>query len=323
MNQTFHCEIAARPRGPCGRLNTGGQAHDRRSNAFFSIMQDSTRRHGSKMFGTRLATGTHAVRHACRAFLLTSLSVSCAPVDASVAAPVARAATSAADEAFVELDVPGFQPAVVSLPRATSGRRPLLVAAHGAWDRPEPHCQLWRRVTNAHGFILCPRGQRTHRHTPPEHAAYFYPDHYALAREVLAAIQALSDRYPEQVDPSAAVWAGFSQGAIHGALVVVLHPKQFPRAALVEGGNGFFNEWSRFAARKYARGGGERVLFGCGSPYCVRTAQRCAGYLKPTGVEALVAHAHGAGHSYGPTMQEQLREHFAWLVAGDPRWVED
>jgi predicted esterase len=265
------------------------------------------------------------VRYAGSAFLLLSLlGVSCTRLDALRIAPTsdqAAATSSEGDDAFVDLTVPGFEAAVVSLPRTLSKRRPLLVAAHGAWDRPEPHCQLWRRVTSAHGFILCPRGQRTNRHVPHEHAAYFYPNHFELAREALAAIEALSARYPDELDPSAVVWAGFSQGAIHGALVIVLHPQLFPRAALVEGGNGFFNEWSPFAARKYARGGGERVLFGCGSPYCVRTAERCSGYLEKTGVETHVAHAEGAGHSYGPTMEQQLREHFAWLVADDPRWA--
>lgn len=248
------------------------------------------------------------------------------PPSASASGPARRAYASGTvphEAAFVDLPVPGYEAAVVSLPRDADGKRPLLVAAHGAWDRPEPHCQLWRRVTAAQGFVLCPRGRRTNRYTPPEHAAYFYPDHFALAREVLAAIDALAERYPERLDRSAAVWAGFSQGAIHGALVIALHPAQFPRAALVEGGNGFFNEWSPFAARKYAGGGGDRVLFACGSVYCVRTAQRCADYLHATQVQTLVAHAPGAGHSYGSLMERQLREHFAWLTAGDPRWVQE
>lgn len=262
--------------------------------------------------------------------LLSLLGVGCTLADApviaatpSTAEPSRARALSPSDgtELFEELTVPGYEAAVVSVPQSTNERRPLLVAAHGAWDRPEPHCELWRRVTRARGFILCPRGRRTNRHVPREHAAYFYPDHFDLAREALAAIEALAARYPDRLDPSAAVWAGFSQGAIHGALVIVLHPQRFPRAALVEGGNGFFNEWSPFAARKYARGGGERVLFGCGSPYCVRTAERCAGYLDRTGIDTRVAHAQGAGHSYGPTMEHQLREHFDWLVADDPRWA--
>lgn len=278
------------------------------------------------------------MRRACYVVLLLSSMGSCAHLEAGSTAPTQVVATPAglaadpgipaaspsdAPETFVELSVPGYETAVVSLPRDIGKKRPLLVAAHGAWDRPEPHCRLWRRVTGARGFVLCPRGQRTNVHTPREHAAYFYPHHFALAREVLAAVEALSARYPTELDPSAAVWAGFSQGAIHGALVVVLHPKLFPRAALVEGGNGFFNEWSPYAARKYAQGGGERVLFGCGSPYCVRTAERCAGYLEAKEVETLVAHAPGAGHSYGGAMEQQLNQHFAWLVAGDPRWNEE
>jgi predicted esterase len=251
--------------------------------------------------------------------LLLSLSSNCARAETLISATPASARSRQAEDSLIELPVGGHEPAVVSVPRATTPQ-PLVVAAHGAWDRPEPHCRLWRRVIGDRGFILCPRGQPTNRHVPASSAAYYYRDHFALGREVVAAIQALAARYPDRVDPRAAVWAGFSQGAIQGALVIVLYPEMFARAVLVEGGNGFFNEWSPFAARKYARGGGERVLFGCGSVYCVRAADRCAGYLEHAGVEARIAHAQGAGHSYGPAMEARLSEHFAWVVAGDPRW---
>lgn len=257
----------------------------------------------------------------CAGFGCARAEAASAPSPATPQTPASGAPPVSTSDELVELVVPGYEPAVVSIPAAGSRKRPLLVAAHGAWDRPEPHCRLWRRVTEARGFVLCPRGKRTNRYVPREHAAYYYPDHFDLAREVLAGIAALSARYPNEVDVSAAVWAGFSQGAIHGALVTVLYPQQFPRAALVEGGNGFFDEWSPYAARKYARGGGQRVLFGCGSRYCVRTAQRCAGFLAKTGVQTRVAHAEGAGHSYGPAMERRLREQFEWLVAGDARWT--
>jgi predicted esterase len=269
-----------------------------------------------------------AVRLLVRAsllLLLLALGNGCAPTKSMVSATVVAGANQHSvqlEGSLVELLVPGYEPAVVSVPQAAS-RRPLLVAAHGAWDRPEPHCRLWRRVVGDRGFVLCPRGRRTNRHVPHSHAAYYYPDHVALGREALAAIEALAARYPDQLDHSAAVWAGFSQGAIQGALVVVLHAAMFPRAVLVEGGNGFFNEWSPFAARKYARGGGKRVLFGCGSSYCVRTANRCAGYLERAAVDTRVAHAEGAGHSYGSVMEGRLSEHFDWVVADDPRWWRD
>ncbi len=224
---------------------------------------------------------------------------------------------------FVELAVPGYHEAVVSLPLGATSPRPLLVAAHGAGDRAEYHCELWRSIVQDRAFVLCPQGRRTDERVPPADAAYYYPDHFALDKEVQAAIQALRERYREHLDEARAVYAGFSQGAIHGALLIALHPEQFPRAALVEGGNGFFGEWSPYAARRYRSGGGERVLFACGSPACVRTAERCAGYLTKAGAEAHVVHAEGAGHSYGAAMRAELEKSFEWLVSGDPRWAKE
>jgi predicted esterase len=241
------------------------------------------------------------------------LAFGCAPRTATD--PGLTSATS-----IVTLPVPGHTEAVVSLPLGATSPRPLLVAAHGAGDRAEWHCELWRGIVGDRAFVLCPQGRRTDARVPHADASYYYPDHFALDKELAVAIVALGDRYREHLDPKQAVYAGFSQGAIHGSQVIVLHPEQFPRAALVEGGNGFFNEWSMHAARKYAAGGGKRVLFACGSHACVRTAERCAGYLRKAGVEARVVHAEGAGHSYGPPMDEELRASFAWLVEGDPRF---
>jgi predicted esterase len=221
---------------------------------------------------------------------------------------------------FLQLSVPGYADAVVSLPLGATATRPLVVATHGAGDRAEYHCELWRRIVGDRAFVLCPQGRRTDERVPHADAGYYYPDHFALDKEVKAAIAALRDRHRGHVDPEQAVYTGFSQGAIHGAHVIVLNPEVCPRAVLVEGGNGFFNEWSAPAARKYREGGGKRILFACGSPACVRTAERCAGYLKKAGVEARVVHAKGAGHSYGPAMEAELRATFEWLVADDPRF---
>ena len=248
-------------------------------------------------------------------FLGIGLAVGCAPQRG------AGELTSTAP--IVELAVPGYDAALVSLPLGASSPRPLLVAAHGAGDRAEYHCELWRGIVGDRAFVLCPQGRRTDARVPHAEAAYYYPDHLALDKELAAATAALRDRYRTHLDDTRAVYAGFSQGAIHGALLIALHPEKFPRAALVEGGNGFFNEWSPHAARRYRAGGGERVLFGCGSPACVRTADRCAGYLEKVGVETLVAHAEGAGHSYGGAMQTELERNFEWLVAGDPRWARE
>jgi predicted esterase len=246
-------------------------------------------------------------------FLALLLILSCAP-------RTARGPSLTSPSPLVELSVPGHAEAVVSLPLGATGPRPLVVAAHGAGDRAEFHCELWRRIVGDRAFVLCPRGRRTDERVPHADAAYYYPNHLVLDQEVKAAIGALRERYRDYLDSEHAVYTGFSQGAIHGAQVIVLNPDVFPRAALVEGGNGFFNEWSAYAARKYRAGGGKRILFACGSPACVRTAERCAGYLKKAGVDARVVHAEGAGHSYGPAMEAELRASFDWLVAEDPRF---
>lgn len=249
--------------------------------------------------------------------LALALALGCAPMGS------ASSSSGPSLNPLVTLAVPGHGDAIVSVPSGADAPRPLIVATHGAGDRAEWHCRAWRDIVGDRAFVLCPQGRRTDERVPPERAGYYYPDHFALDREVHAAVQALRERYPERLDAQRAVYTGFSQGAIHGALVIALRPEQFPRAALVEGGNGFFNEWSPFAARRFREGGGERVLFACGSPACVRSAERCAGYLEKAGVATRIVHARGAGHSYGPTMQAELRGTFEWLVEGDERWKRD
>jgi predicted esterase len=256
------------------------------------------------------------VKHSGSLFVV-ALGLACSPMGP------ASADTGNSAEPFARLPVPGYNDAIVSLPSGTSSPRPLLVATHGAGDRAEWHCAAWREIVGDRAFVLCPQGRRTDERVPHEDAAYYYPDHLALDKEVRAGVQALGARYAERLDASRAVYTGFSQGAIHGALVIALRPELFPRAALVEGGNGFFDEWSPYAARRFRAGGGERVLFACGSQACVRSAERCAEYLGKTGVTTRVAHAEGAGHSYGPTMQAELRATFEWLVEGDERWELD
>jgi predicted esterase len=258
--------------------------------------------------------------------LAAKLGVLALPLGLSLACAPPRAASDGDGdpaEPFATLAVAGHHDAVVSVPDDAGSPRPLLVATHGAGDRAEWHCELWRGIVGNRAFVLCPQGRRTDARVPHADARYYYPDHLALDEEVRAAMAALRARYAERVDDRRAVYTGFSQGAIQGALVITLHPEMFPRAALVEGGNGFFDEWSPYAARRFQGGGGERVLFACGSPACVRSAERCAGYLKKTGVTTRVVHAEGAGHSYGPTMQATLEATFEWLVEGDKRWRPD
>lgn len=221
---------------------------------------------------------------------------------------------------FLDLPVPHHHAAVVSLPLGATTPRPVLVAAHGAGDRPEWQCAMWRGIVGDRAFVLCPRGFPMNPYVPPSDTGYFYTTHHALGREITLAFEALQARFPEHVDAEAPAYAGFSQGAIMGALLLPNHPARFTRAALVEGGYGLFQEWNIPVAQAFQRRGGGRVLLACGRPECAEQAQVTAGYMRRAGLEARVVHAEGAGHSYGGVMEEELRTVFGWVIEGDPRW---
>jgi predicted esterase len=216
----------------------------------------------------------------------------------------------------VQLAVDGFSPAVLVLPDRLDAPRPVLIAAHGAGDGPEWQCETWQAIVRGRGFILCPRGVRLNA-DPSAPSGYFYRNHFTLEREVLAAVAALKRAYAREADTSAIVYTGYSQGATMGVLMLVGHAEQFPRLILVEGGNGDF---SGAIARRYKEGGGVRVLFACGGAHCNGRAQRSAHALNAQQVEARVAYAPGAGHTYGGAVAERVAQAFDWVVAGDARW---
>jgi predicted esterase len=222
---------------------------------------------------------------------------------------------------LIDLPVPGHRAAVVSVPPAAATTpRPLLVIAHGAGGRPEPHCAFWRELLGARGFLLCPRGVLLGAYAAPADQGYFYPDHHALEREVTAAIEALRARFGERLDDRAPIYVGFSQGATMGALAFVKRPAAFARLVLIEGGVGESDEWTIDGARAFHEGGADRVLFACGRPSCFSAARRSLTYLGKAGLEGRVIHAAGAGHTYGGAVAEAVRGALPWVLEGDSRW---
>lgn len=207
---------------------------------------------------------------------------------------------------------------MVSLPLGAKGKVPVLVAAQGLGDNPKWWCEWWRDRVGNRGFVLCPRGRFWGR-LPSGNAGYSYRSADELEAEVLGGLQALSARYPEHVDPGPVVLGGFSLGATMGATLIARRPARFPRAVLVEGGN---TDWSDRNAKAYAKAGGQRILFGCGTEGCVRWARFSKRRLDRAGVETRIAQGDGGGHSYhdGP-VSKALVEAFAWVVEGDPRWT--
>ncbi len=219
-----------------------------------------------------------------------------------------------------ELEIADGNPAVVSLPIGARDKRPVAVATHGAGGRAEPHCRYWRALLGPRPFIVCPRGRRTLSIDPGTEPGFYYPGHPQLGREVEAVLAALAAKWGPWVDLDAPLYAGYSQGAGMGAMILPTHSGKFARAVLVEGGFGQFQEWNIAAAQRFRENGGKRVLFACGRPVCFELAKECAHWLELGGVEARVVYGAGAGHTNAGTVEEELRGALAWLLGGDPRW---
>lgn len=212
----------------------------------------------------------------------------------------------------MDLPVEGHLPAVLALPTGDSPR-PLLVVAHGAGDKPEWQCEWWSVALAGRALVLCLRGSAMYPRKPD--TGFYFRDHYALGRELTAALRALERAHGTRIAAGAPVFAGFSQGAIMGALVAQERAPLFSRLMLIEGG---YDEWNVAGAKKLGRGA--RVLFACGQSYCASHARTAMQWLSRAGVEARLEHAPRAGHTYAGEVGERVREALPWLVDGDVRW---
>jgi predicted esterase len=249
--------------------------------------------------------------------LAISLFAGCAgPAPSAPAAP-ARQPEPPAEPETTELAVPGHRPAVLVVPPG-AGPHPVLIAAHGAGDRAEWQCEWWEPLVGARGFVLCPRG-RPMSNAPGDDTGYYFPDHYKLGKEVLAALASLGQEYGARVDTSRATYAGYSQGAIMGALFAAPRGDRFARLILIEGG---YSEWDVATATRFRRAGGERVLLACGISHCQRAAERSLRWLRKAGLDARLEHAPGAGHTYGGAVGDRVASALPWLFEGDARWAD-
>jgi len=211
------------------------------------------------------------------------------------------------------LEVADSSASLVRLPEGLE-RAPVIVVTHGAGGSAEQHCEWWSRIVRERAILLCVRGRP--RGPNPVDGEY-YPDHPALERETFAALAALRARYAERIADGGVYYAGFSQGATMGALMLVEHAAEVTRLVLIEGGAA---EWSVARARAFRQRGGERVLFVCGRKECAEAAHKSAHWFKLAGVPAKVEYVAGAGHSHDARVEARLVTALPWLTGSDTRF---
>lgn len=234
-----------------------------------------------------------------------------APADAS---PALEPLTAQGE--LVPLPVDGFRDSIVSVPLGATERRPVLVALHGNYDRPEWQCEVWRGLVGGNVFVLCPRGI-PRDDAPKSEDRWTYGAAAQTEKELFAGLEALKRRFPKHARADRVVFTGFSLGAIQGRGIVQRHPETFPRAVLTEGA---YDGWSAALGKKLRESGVERVLFACGQSACVQSARQSARNLEKGGTPARVANGGNAGHTYDGSVAEAISREWRWLVEGETGW---
>lgn len=212
---------------------------------------------------------------------------------------------------FVELDVPGFRKATVSVPVDTSAPRRIVVALHGNFDRPEWQCEVWRRIIAAEDFVLCPRGI-PRNDVPKEHDRWEWGSLAKTKAELVAALAALRARYPQHIKPGPIIFTGFSLGAILGARLILDPELQVGAAVFTEGG---FESWSS-AKAKSAASSLSFFLLGCGQTAC-RNAYRyqLEPLFKKAGLNAAMVADVKGGHTYDDPVAALVAAEWPKLLA--------
>jgi dienelactone hydrolase len=233
-------------------------------------------------------------------------SASAKPPSASAELP--RELTAAA--ALVPLAVPGFGDAVVSLPLGARERRPIALALHGNFDRPEWQCEVWRRITAGQVFVLCPRGI-ARRDVPKELDRWEWGSLAKTKSEIVAALAALRSRYPEHVKSGPIVFTGFSLGAILGARLIQDPELGVGAAVLTEGG---YQGWT-LAKAKALRPSLRRLLFACGQTECKNAYRyQLEGLFQKAELPATVVADVKAGHTYDDPVAALIATEWPGLV---------
>ena len=218
-----------------------------------------------------------------------------------------------AESWLVELHVDGYRDARVSVPLGAKEPRPIVVALHGAGDRPEWACGGWRGVTDAYPFVVCPAGD-----PGGLPGGYVWGNDAAVEREMSAAVEATRTRFGEHVAHGCTIITGFSQGAIRMTPILARGGDWCPQAVLCEGA---YDALDQNFARAFAAAAGRRLLLGCSQRYCAQVFRERETLLRRAGIDVRTVYSGGRTHNLDGEMVTTLRDAWPWLVRDDVRWA--
>jgi dienelactone hydrolase len=213
--------------------------------------------------------------------------------------------------ALVSLPVSGFRDAIVSLPLGATTPRVVVLALHGNFDRPEWQCEVWRRITRADVFVLCPRGI-PRSDVPKELDRWEWGSVAKTKSEIVAALDSLRARYPQHVKPGPVVFTGFSLGAILGARLLQDPELPIAAAVLIEGG---YQGWT-LAKAKSLKPRLRGLLFACGQSECRNTYRyQLAHLFERADLPSSLVEDTKAGHTYDDPLAALVQGAWPALMA--------
>ena len=246
-----------------------------------------------------------------RWFLLLAVATSLSACNQKKRAHGPQLTPLSADAWLVDLDVPGFGKAALAVPLGATTPRAIVIALHGAADRPEWACSALRSIAGPAPFVLCPRGvQRAD--FPATDPRFTFASADATASELRAALKELKRRFGLHVAPGPVIFAGFEVGADRVAWITSQEPAFFSRVLLIEPDP---SSWPSSQAALFARSGGQRALFASGPAHRDEVAQKAI----LTGRAGAQARFSFLGAAQQPVLDAPtralLKKEWSWLAA--------
>jgi len=111
----------------------------------------------------------------------------------------------------------------IAVPLGATSPRAIVIALHGAADRPEWTCSALRALAGPAPFVLCPRGvQRSDFAASDPRYTFTTPEQ--TASELRAALGELKHRYGAHVAAGSVIFVGVEIGADHAAAIASQEP---------------------------------------------------------------------------------------------------
>jgi hypothetical protein len=226
---------------------------------------------------------------------------------------------------LADLSVPTFPDAVISAPSGARARRPVIIVFRSRGEPAERSCEMWRQLTAARGFVVCPRDQEDVPDAPstpparPAESPYARRGGVNLRDFVDVLLDSLGTRFLGYVDGQRPVLVASQTLTDEVARIASDDPRRFPRIVLLDGGADSFSP-ARIHAFHWS--GGDRVLFGCTSGPLFDRARRAARELDRAGVESHAVRA-DAKRTSDDAMKNALADEWTWFLGDDPRWAAE